>query len=301
MTVAPSFILVIVIEALQWRTEYADDDDDADEDNARRIALQSPAMAMTFHHIPSGDERLAVSVDRPDEGDGPRPTVFVVHGLTGNRLGKSYHQVEFARRLNAVGIACVRFDQSGCGESTGDFTEHTIGRMIDDCRAVADWAAAQPWCDHRKLAWVGVSLGALPAVAIDAERNAAALALWAPVYDMPRTFGATAKTGLRAVLEHQGWAPYRGLKLGAGFVAALDAVNTPARLADSDAPIIVFHSTADEVVDVDESRHYQRRCAQLHRPCERIEMTTADHDFTEVPDRERLLATTVAFLETHLL
>jgi hypothetical protein len=259
-----------------------------------------PAMAMTFSYVDRGETQLAVSVDRPD-GDGPRPTVFIAHGLTGQRLGKSYHQVEFGRRLNGHGIACVRFDQSGCGESTGAFVELTLPRMVDDCRAVRDWAAGQDWCEQSKLAWVGVSLGALPVVALDAERPCAAIALWAPVYDMPRVFGTTAKSGLRALIEHQGWVPYRGLKVGAAFVEQLDAIDAGDCLARGDGPMIVFHSAADEVVAVDEGRAYHRRCGELGRPCELVEVRTADHDFTEVPDRQMLLATTVSFLRAALL
>jgi predicted acyl esterase len=258
------------------------------------------AMSMQFQFVQSDGDQLAVSIDRPDT-DQPCPTVFIAHGLTGQRLGKSYHFVEFARRLNDIGIACVRFDMSGCGESTGNFTALTIPRMLEDCRAVRDWACEQPWCDADALAWVGVSLGGLPAVAMDADQPGKALALWAPVYDMPRTFGATAKTGLRALLEHQGWAPYRGLKIGAPFVATLDAVNAGDCLAKSEQPVIVFHSQADEVVPLTEGRAYTERCEELGRACEWVEMTTADHDFTEVPDRERLLATTIAFFQSHLL
>lgn len=255
---------------------------------------------MEFLFIQSDGAALATSIDRP-EGAGPHPVVVMVHGLTGGRIGKSYYFVEFARRLAQRGIAVVRFDQSGCGESSGRFIDLTIPRMVGDTRAVCDWLADQPWCDAGRLGLVGVSLGALPAIAVDAERRAAAVALWAPVYDMPRVFARTAKTGLRAMLEHQGWVPYRGLRIGKSFVDHLAAVDAAAALADGRSPLLLLHSEADEVVRIEESQAYQRRCAELDRPCELVTSRTADHDFFDYPDRQFLLARTSAFFQTHLL
>lgn len=256
-------------------------------------------MSMTFHQVASGSELLAVSVDRP-EGDGPWPVVLMAHGLTGHRLGKSYHFVEFGRRLAESGIACVRFDQAGCGESTGAFIDLTIPSMVADCRQVRSWVCEQAWADASRLGWVGVSLGALAAVKVDAEHPCRGVALWAPVFDMPRVFGATAKTGLRALLAWQGWVPYRGLRIGKAFVHQLDAVDTAGCLAKSGAPLIVFHSKADEVVDPAEGRAYQDTCLKLGRESELVESKTADHDYTELPDREGLLNRSIAFFVARL-
>ncbi len=254
---------------------------------------------MRFHWVQRGHEQLATSVDLPagDDGNGPaHPTVIVVHGLTGQRLGKSYHLVEFARMLSARGLAVVRFDQAGCGESTGRFEELTIPSMIADTRAVCDWAAAQPWCDAQRLAFVGLSLGALPVVACENEYGPFASALWAPVYDMPRVFGNTAKTGLRAILEHQGWVPYRGVRIGKGFVDTLDAVDTGSQLAESAAPLLVCHSRADDVVRFEEGESYRDRCAAIGRACQFVEFVDANHDFADYAHRQKLLETTVAFI-----
>ena len=253
-----------------------------------------------FHYITSGDHALATSVTRPDDGSGPWPTVVVVHGLTGNRLGRSYHLVDFARRLAQIGIACVRFDQAGCGESTGHFHELTIPRMTADVVAVVDWTRQQPWCDSDRLGLLGLSLGGLAAVAAEAETGSRGVALWAPVYDMPRVFKDTAKSGLRALLEHQGWVPYRGLAIGRCFVEQLDACQASQLLARSNAPIRVYHSDVDETVNIQEGRSYLERCEELGRPCTLERFTSASHDFHDFHDRQRLLDDTVAFFQREL-
>ncbi|MEM9253143.1 MAG: alpha/beta fold hydrolase [Planctomycetota bacterium] len=249
-------------------------------------------------YVPGPVGGLATSVDlaeAPGADPTPQPTVLVTHGLSGNRLGRSYHLVEFARRLNQRGIHCVRFDQSGCGESAGEFVDHTVDRMVADLAAIRAWAEAQPWCDPEAIGLVGVSMGSLPAIASDAVKPVAAMALWAPVYDMPRVFGHTAKTGLKALFEHQGWAPYRGLRIGVGFAASLDAVDTPARLADGSCPITLFHAEDDEVVSVEESHALHARCVELGRPCDLRLTPVGGHDFVEYPDRQKLLTESIAF------
>ena len=264
--------------------------------------LHNQSTHARLNFVPSGDESLATSVDLPPTGEaaGPHPVVIVAHGLTGNRIGRSYHMVEFGRRLAAQGIACVRFDQRGCGESTGRFVDLTIPAMAADCCAIAQWARQQPWCDGERTGYLGISMGALPTVAADAAHPGSALALWAPVYDMPRVFWNTARTGLQGILEGQGWVPYRGLAIGKPMIDQLNAVATPEKLAANDSPVLVFHSKADETVNFEEGAAYEARCYEVGRSVRFETSATANHDFSEYEDRQRLLGTTVEFFESCL-
>ena len=249
-----------------------------------------------FDYVASGTHSLAVSVTLPDDNDRRAwPAVAVVHGLTGNRLGRSYHLVDFSRRLAAAGIACVRFDQAGCGESTGHFHELTIPRMVADTVAVVGWMQEQGWCDAGRIGYAGLSLGGLAAVGAEAETGSRGVALWAPVYDMPRVFADTAKSGLRALLEHQGWVPYRGLRIGKCFVDELGACDPTPLLAQSAAPLRIYHSDTDETVRITEGKAYLDRCKSIGRACRLERFTSADHDFTAFGDRERLLSETTGF------
>ena len=53
------------------------------------------------------------------------PSVVVLHGFTGNRIEGHRNFVLLARKLAARGVACLRFDFRGSGESQGDFSEMT--------------------------------------------------------------------------------------------------------------------------------------------------------------------------------
>ena len=69
------------------------------------------------------DEKLIRGDVRTPEGDGPFPTVCFYHGFCVDRIGIMRLHELFARKCVENGIACVKFDFYGCGESDGDFSE----------------------------------------------------------------------------------------------------------------------------------------------------------------------------------
>ncbi len=256
--------------------------------------LHDESENMQFAWVPSGERRLAASIDMPTEGDTQFPVVIVMHGLTGNRLGRSYHLVEFGRRLAAHGIACVRFDQSGCGESTGRFVDMNIPpspkmrpRFDDGWTSrsgpmhSASVTSASAWARCRPCRWM---------------RNCRAGRWRCGRRCMTcRACSGTPRTGLRGILEGQGWVPYRGLAIGKSFVDHIGAVNTPEKLTANTSPMLVMHSKADDVVNFEEGQAYHTRCEALGRPCTFKTSSTANHDFSEYQDRQYLIKTNIDF------
>ena len=59
------------------------------------------------------------------------PLVVLCHGFTGSRSGDG-HFAPLAADLAAQGIATVRLDFPGCGNSTEPFTAYTLSNMTDD-------------------------------------------------------------------------------------------------------------------------------------------------------------------------
>ena len=52
--------------------------------------------------------------------EGPRPAVLMCHGLGGTKVGRHRIYVALSEALARLGIAVMRFDFSGCGDSEGD-------------------------------------------------------------------------------------------------------------------------------------------------------------------------------------
>lgn len=96
------------------------------------------ASARTERVIIQGDHgKLVADLQTPDVMQGKCPIVILCHGFTGNRNGGLEESI--ARGLEALGIASIRFDFNGHGESEGDFQQMTIPNEIEDARHVYDW------------------------------------------------------------------------------------------------------------------------------------------------------------------
>lgn len=93
------------------------------------------AMAAELVTMSSSGRRLYGVLEGPEEATGG---VVLVHGWGGCRVGPHRILVEAARHLNALGLATLRFDLSGRGESEGDPLGADLDMMIADATAALD-------------------------------------------------------------------------------------------------------------------------------------------------------------------
>ena len=70
---------------------------------------------------------------------GPGPLIVFLPGYMSDMAGSKAEAIAAWARAN--GRAMLRFDYSGCGASGGDFLAGSIGRWVDDARAVIDHVA----------------------------------------------------------------------------------------------------------------------------------------------------------------
>jgi len=76
--------------------------------------------------------------------------------------------------LTRAGIAVLRVDDRGVGQSTGDHAPSTTFDEADDVRTEVAWLRAQPRIDPKKIVLVGYSEGALIAAMVAAKDPAIA-------------------------------------------------------------------------------------------------------------------------------
>ena len=96
------------------------------------------ASARTERVIIQGDHgKLVAELQTPDVMPSKCPIVILCHGFGGQRNGGLEQSI--ARELEARGIASIRFDFNGHGESEGDFQQMTVPNEIEDARHVYDW------------------------------------------------------------------------------------------------------------------------------------------------------------------
>lgn len=232
---------------------------------------------------------------------GPYPAVMILHGFTGQRIEPHRIFVKLARRLAEVGIAALRFDFRGSGESEGDFADMTILGEVSDAIAGLHWLADQPGITPDRLGVLGLSLGGCVA-AITAGRLAErvrALTLWAALADPMRSFRAFLELPpeQRPPRVENGY-DYGGNVIGDRFFAELPQVQPLTEVARYQGPALIVHGTQDEAVPCSDADAYETALAGRAR---KHLIPGADHTFNRASWESEVITVSVEFLRSVLL
>src|SRR5271154_567915 len=146
------------------------------------------------------------------EGKGKFPAVLILHGFTGTRIEPHRMFVKLSRALVEHGIASLRFDFRGSGDSAGDFEEMTIRSEVADSLEAIKFLARHKSINSRRLALIGFSMGGAVAAHVLAreKHRIKSLVLLAPVAEgegildelsTPEAVSSLAETG---ITDHDG-------------------------------------------------------------------------------------------------
>lgn len=109
--------------------------------------------------------KLAGEIQRPDNLDGKIQMVILCHGFGGNKEGLLLKAI--ADSLEQKGVASIRFDFNGHGESEGSFEHMTVLNEIEDAKHVYDYVSRLPYVNS--VAMVGHSQGGVVTAMTAAE------------------------------------------------------------------------------------------------------------------------------------
>ncbi len=130
------------------------------------------------------------------EGEGPFPVALLLHGFTGMRhelpvLGTEDTMFSRAARwLGERGVASLRIDFRGSGESEGAWEDTTFSGQISDAIAALDYLEMLEGVDSGSMSILGLSQGGLVGAATagrDARVNN--LVLWSAVSNPVMSYG----------------------------------------------------------------------------------------------------------------
>jgi dienelactone hydrolase len=135
----------------------------------------------TFVWIPAGDHMIPGILALPKAGGAARsyPAVLMLHGFASHKdeVGDMY--LREARALADQGIASLRIDFAGTGDSQQPYTDNTWTGMVADAVSAYDWLTAHPRIVDDSVGVLGFSMGAKVGLGLLAERpDAAAFASW---------------------------------------------------------------------------------------------------------------------------
>lgn len=194
------------------------------------------------------------------EGEGPFPLVVMNHGFAGSRdEGTGF--VQIAEALADQGIASVRLDFAGCGDSEASFLDFNLDNNMSDSFACKDYVVENYPIDENKLGIFGYSMGGRMSLCINQSDNNPykAIALLAPAASCDEDTIAQQEENIAAAEENGGFVEieWYGNTLqvsGEHYQKMLDTMNVIQNLKPVCETMVVY-GTEDEMVppDVNES------------------------------------------------
>ncbi len=148
------------------------------------VMLFSLANAEEVVNIEGGGWDIPATISMP-EGEGPFPLVVMYHGTGSARdeAGNGYKML--APLLAEKGIASVRFDFAGSGDSKTTYKHYTLTSGVRDGRAVIDYMLDTGKIDYEKIGVLGWSQGGTVAMLTAAwDGDIKALVTWAGAVEM---------------------------------------------------------------------------------------------------------------------
>ncbi len=133
--------------------------------------------------IPSPDGPIPAVVHLPERT--PAPVVVCCHGLLSYKDSAKF--VAIGEQFGSAGMAVVRFDFSGCGESQIIQRESLLFSRMRDLGCVLDYVQRQSWADGT-VGLLGSSLGGYLSLlaASRASIDIQAVVCWATPFDLSR-------------------------------------------------------------------------------------------------------------------
>lgn len=239
--------------------------------------------------------------------------VVLCHGFTGNRQGDG-HFAPLAEDLAAHGIATVRLDFAGCGDSTEPYANYTLANMAADVDSVIGYMQAT--YGTGKTALVGHSMGGRLASLYPqlGQYPVTALALWSPAngtglqgleFLSIDNFAAVEELAARA--DAEGSVAAWGVELSAAYIDGMRDSDPNVTLQESGLPVLLTYSGNERILS--DTTQTETKAAVESLPDGQVVLdpfVNGDHNYTsEDPTTNTQLdadlrQVTVDFLTSHL-
>ena len=200
---------------------------------------------------------------RPVQVQNP-PVVVILHGFASCKQGSNRCYIKLAESFAKAGIAALRFDFRGSGDSEGALSALSFEDLLSDALAVLEEVKGFQGVDHERIGLFGASLGGSIAVlSANQFQKIKAMALWAPVASGElwyRDF-LTRYPEFIQVDPTKVFSNYRGIELNPLFreqFGRMSAYKTIEHLPH--LPILHMHGEKDDTVTIAHQEAFRLAC-----------------------------------------
>ena len=237
--------------------------------------------------------KLAALLDRP--ADQPLAYALFTHCFT---CSKDYHAVSrISRALANLGMAVLRFDFTGLGESEGDFSDTNFSTNLEDLLDAAQFLR-ENFGPPELL--IGHSLGgsAVLAAARSIPESSAVVTIGAP--SDPAHLGpilTKAAPEIKPAGEADIVLAGRTFRVKRQLLEDLQEHNLLRAIAELDRPLLVLHSPSDQTVAIDNAH---RIFEAAKHPKSLVAIAGADHLLTDRPAGEYVASVISAWFARYI-
>ena len=241
------------------------------------MPLTASAQSQTIS-IDGDHGKLAAVLQTPDAQKN-YPLVIICHGFTANK--EHLLLTNLADELEARGIASIRFDFNGHGQSEGDFQDMTVLNEIEDAKKIYDYASRLPSVTSISIA--GHSQGGVVASMVAGELGAKkikAVVLMAPAAVLRddalrgNLFGVN-YDALNPPEYVEISTPHGNYKIGRNYIKTAQTLPIYETAEKFTGNALMIHGTGDVVVPYTYSLSYKKN--YKHGQIELLDK--ADHSF----------------------
>lgn len=230
------------------------------------------------------------------------PVALLLHGFTGNKSEAHRLFVKLARALLEHGIASLRFDFRGAGDSAGRSEDLTIRSEVADALEALKFLSHHKRLSSRRVALIGFSLGGAIAayVAARAAARVRSVALLAPVAEGAGILDELSTPESVVALAQTGLTDYGGNLVGVAFIRQFAEMRPVRELARARRPTLIIHGENDQTVPVHHANLYERAVQNGKTLVKKVIIPGADHTFNNHVWETRVLAETLHWLDETL-
>lgn len=215
--------------------------------------------------------------------------MVMFHGYTGHKNENGFMFKQISREITNIGVASLRFDFLGSGDSDGDFVDMTFTSEVEDARTIIDYAYKLN--NNQPIIVLGFSMGGAIAGYLSYEQNQRIkkLILLSPAGCMDQHANNTFTVN---PVNEDGNVDLGGYFLNINFKNSFKNINLYRDVEKFTKPVLIVHGSKDQSVPIEYGRKYH----ELYPNSRFVEITDAPHCYTKVMYRQQLIENIKEFI-----
>lgn len=233
-------------------------------------------------HLPEGKENF--------------PGVVLFHGFTSNKAGTNRLFWKISKKLEESGVASIRFDFRGNGESEGDSSSFTIKDYVSDAKKVIKKLMKVKGIDPNNIGLIGMSMGSIVASYVATEfPSVKKVALLGAIARPDEVFFTKPKKENPEFLPQykNGSVDMKGNMYSKKFFDIAKRMKPLDKIKDFSGQVLLVHADGDHTVPLEHMKVY----ASTVKNSKQVVINNSDHAFENADKANQVVNSVVSFFK----